>query len=89
MEVIAVWLVRLVGWYLMVGFIFGLFFVTVWAGRMDPSTRQTGWGFKLIILPGVATLWPVLAFRLLKHQTHPPEECSAHRRAAQKDSYDS
>ena len=82
MELMASWLVRMVGWYLLAGMIFGLLFVTVWAGRIDPSARQTGWGFKLIILPGVVALWPVLARRLLKQQTHPPEECSAHRRAA-------
>jgi hypothetical protein len=78
----ATWLVRVAGYYLAIGIIFGLFFIMRGAGKIDPSTRQTGWGFKLIILPGVSALWPLLAWRLLLHQNHPPVECNAHRQAS-------
>jgi len=82
MEAFVVWLIRGIGFYVIAGFLFGLYFINRGAGKIDPSARQTGISFKLLILPGVIALWPILANRLLKHQVHPPEECNAHRQAA-------
>jgi len=82
MEALALWLVRLVGLYLLVGFCFGLFFVIHGINRIDPSARSSGWGFRLIILPGVIALWPLLTSRMLRNQSSPPVECTAHRRAS-------
>lgn len=28
------------------------------AGRFDPAARKSSWGFRLVVLPGVAFLWP-------------------------------
>lgn len=46
--------------YAAVGVIVGAAFVTWGAGRVDPSARGAGIGFRLIILPGSAGLWPVV-----------------------------
>jgi hypothetical protein len=79
---IVTWGVRLAGVYALAGLAFAVFFVARGAGRMDPAARDGTWGFRLIILPGVAALWPLLAWRWLRGGTEPPVECTAHRRAA-------
>lgn len=76
-------LVRLLGVYLAIGFVFGLAFVVRGAGRIDPSARNGTWGFRLLILPGSVALWPVLARRWFGGATAPPAERNAHRDAAE------
>lgn len=51
------------GWHLGLGLVFGLAFVTLGIGRVDPAARGAGLGFRLLVLPGVALLWPLLAWR--------------------------
>lgn len=43
-------------------------FAFVWRGveRIDPAARGGGWGFRLLIWPGAAALWPLLASRWLR-----------------------
>ncbi|MEZ4775532.1 MAG: hypothetical protein R3D00_20270 [Bacteroidia bacterium] len=50
----------LVGIYLLVGVLFGLFFVFRGVQKTDPGAEGTGLGFRLLILPGAIALWPVL-----------------------------
>lgn len=47
--------------YAAAGFVFACAFVTL-------RVRQGGWGFRLIILPGSAALWPVLAMRWMRNK---------------------
>jgi hypothetical protein len=47
--------------YLAAGLAFGLAFVTVGVGRIDPAARGTPPAFRALILPGSAVLWPLLA----------------------------
>lgn len=56
----------------------------VWRGvtRIDPVARDSTVGFRLLILPGVTLLWPLLAIRWARGSVHPPLELNAHRRAA-------
>lgn len=71
--------------YLVVGIFFGIAFVTRGVQRIDHAAEGTGWTFRLIILPGVAALWPLLLRRWIRG-TQPAEERNAHRdraRAAQ------
>lgn len=82
-EVGASWLVLLVGAYLGVGLLFGIFFVTRGAQRIDPQAVGGSWGFRLAILPATAALWPVLARRWLKG-VPPPEERNPHRDLARR-----
>lgn len=77
------WGVRLLALYAGAGLVFALFFVTRGVGRVDPVARESTWGFRLIIVPGVVALWPLLARRWLRGQAEPPVECNAHRRAAE------
>lgn len=46
--------------YLVCGFIFVIPFITKGIEKVDEGAKGTGWGFKLIIAPGVIVLWPVL-----------------------------
>lgn len=48
------------------GLIFAAAFLTAGIGRVDPASRGSGIGFRLIILPGVAALWPVLLTRWIR-----------------------
>jgi fatty acid desaturase len=79
---LAHWIVLVAGVYLAIGLAFALLFVIRWAGRVDPAARNGTIGFRLLIIPGSALLWPFLAGRLLRGSTEPPEERNAHRVAA-------
>jgi hypothetical protein len=74
--------VLVAGVYLAIGLAFALIFVLRWAGRVDPAAQDGTLGFRLLILPGSALLWPLLAARLLRGTTESPEERNAHRLAA-------
>ena len=49
--------------YLLVGLVFGLFFVSAGLDRFDPAARGSSRTFRALILPGSAALWPVLAVK--------------------------
>ncbi len=67
--------------YIACGLAFAPFFVWRGVDRVDPGAKSAGLGFRLIILPGVAALWPVLLRRWLTGRL-PPAERNAHRDAA-------
>ena len=71
------------GLYLLAGLLFAVPFVLRGVNRIDPVARESTWGFRLIILPGVVALWPLLAHRWRRGQG-PPLEKNAHRRAAKR-----
>lgn len=71
------------GLYVATGVLVGVPFVLFGAQRIDPAARGGTWGFRLIILPGVVALWPLLAFRWITGAP-PPEESNTHRRAARR-----
>ncbi len=52
--------------YLALGLAFGVPFVWRGVERLDPAARGGTLGFRLLILPGCAALWPWLALRLLR-----------------------
>lgn len=68
--------------YAALGLLFALLFAARGAGRIDPSAKGAGLGFRLLIVPGAAALWPLLAWRWLRGAQEPPVENNAHRRAA-------
>ena len=70
------------GLYLLVGLLFAIVFVFFGAKKVDPPAGETGFFFKLLILPGSMVFWPHLLRRWIKGQT-PSEERSAHRSAAE------
>lgn len=81
LEPMARLLVATVGVYLAVGVVFAVPFVWRGVARIDPCAAAGSIGFRLLILPGVTALWPLLAFRWWRG-TPPPEEHNPHRRAA-------
>jgi len=75
-------LLSMVYGYAIAGVIFALPFVATWAGRIDPNAAAGTPGFRIIILPGVVLLWPLLLARMMARDPHPPEEWTGHRRAS-------
>jgi hypothetical protein len=49
--------------YALIGALFAPAFVWSGAARVDPLARTGTWGFRVLILPGAAALWPLLAVR--------------------------
>ena len=54
------------GLYTAMGLAFACVFLTLGISRVDPASKGSGIGFRLIILPGVAALWPVLVARWIR-----------------------
>lgn len=78
-------IVGLLATYAGVGAVFALLFVTLGVRRLDPAARDAGPGFRLLLVPGAAAFWPLLARRWLGGVTGPPLERNAHRAAARRD----
>ena len=47
--------------YTLIGIAFAIAFVAFGVSRVDPAAKGAPIGFRLLILPGVAALWPVMA----------------------------
>jgi hypothetical protein len=58
--------------------------VVVGLGRLDPVAAHGTWGFRLLVLPGLAAFWPLILFRVARGRGQPPLESNAHRRAARR-----
>jgi hypothetical protein len=52
--------------YAAVGLLVAAPFALKVAGRMDPAAQCGTWGFRLLILPGCAALWPLLLRKWLR-----------------------
>ena len=52
--------------YSLAGAVFAVAFVTMGIQRVDSVAVHAPLGFRLIVLPGVAALWPLLLVRWLK-----------------------
>jgi hypothetical protein len=65
------WLLDLLGVYAGAGLLFAIAFLTVGISQIDPDSKGSGVGFRLIILAGVAALWPVLLTRWVGKRTVP------------------
>jgi hypothetical protein len=79
---IAAALLLILGIYLVCGLVFAVAFVLVGVKRIDSHALHGSWGFRLLIFPGAAALWPLLLKRWASGTREPPEECNAHRRLA-------
>lgn len=55
-----------VGVYLALGAVFAVAWITVLAGRIDPGAKGAGIGFRLVIAPAAALLWPALLLRVFR-----------------------
>lgn len=72
-EAAAETLVLALGVYFVLGLLVGLIFVFGGAGRIDPAAKSKGLPFRvrLMILPGIIGLWPIMLTKLLV-QKEPP-----------------
>ncbi len=61
------------------GLIFAVPFVWFGVQRVDSEAQGSGVGFRLLILPGVAALWPMFLFRWTRRIVEPPVEKNSHR----------
>lgn len=68
-------LLLVVGLYAATGLLFAGVFVTIGVGRFDHAAGGAPWGFRLLIVPGVAALWPALAVMWVRRsrETSTPE----------------
>lgn len=48
------------GVYGAAGVVFAVPFASRGAGAIDPAAKRGTWGFRLLILPGVVALWPLM-----------------------------
>lgn len=68
------------GAYLAVGLVTAVFALFRGLGRIDPDALNATWGFRLIVLPGLVLLWPVIVRRMRSGDRRPPAEKTAHKR---------
>ncbi len=57
------WAVRLFLGYWAVGMLFAAAFAMFGVQRVDAAARGSGPGFRLMVMPGAAALWPLLAVK--------------------------
>jgi len=67
--------------YFGVGILFAVVFVWRGVGSIDQAAQSGTLGFRLLILPASALLWPLLARRWWR-RAQPPAERNPHRDAA-------
>ncbi len=56
-------MIWLAGAYVAAGVLFAAAFVTWGVQRVDPAAKGAPLGFRLLIMPGCAALWPLLLRR--------------------------
>lgn len=78
-ERVATWFVWAMYVYALIGGIFSLLFVIRGVQKVDSQARGSGLGFRLLIVPGVAALWPLFARRWVHAAGESPEERNPHR----------
>ena len=67
--------------YAAAGLLFAIAFLPRGILRLDERLHGSPYAVRLLILPGVAALWPLFAWRWLTHAPEPIER-NAHRSAA-------
>lgn len=63
---VAEWIVDALAAYGVAGAVFAAAFVTVGIQRVDPAAEHAPLGFRLIVMPGAAALWPLLLVRWVR-----------------------
>jgi hypothetical protein len=78
--VFATWLVRAAAVYVAVGVAFSAFLLVRGLRRFDEAAAQGGLGFRLLVLPGMVALWPLLL--VMWRRGEAVQERNAHDRVA-------
>ena len=66
---LAIIILLLAAAYLLMGLLFAIPFVIKGVTRIDEGASGSGWGFRLIIIPGTIVFWPFLLKKWMK-KTH-------------------
>lgn len=69
--------------YAGLGLVFAIAFVSFGVQRLDSEAQGSGIGFRLLILPGVAALWPMFLIRWTRGLVEPPVKKNPHRSLVQ------
>ena len=59
-------IILIVAAYLVAGFLFAVPFVIKGVLQIDEGAKGSGWGFRLIIIPGTMIFWPLLLSKWVK-----------------------
>ena len=59
--------------YALAGVVFALAFLPRGIVRVDERLRESPWRVRLLLMPGVAALWPLFAYRWRASQAPAPE----------------
>ena len=51
--------------YAACGVVVAALFLARWCKSFDPSAKDGTWGFRVLIVPGVVALWPVIVAKVL------------------------
>lgn len=72
-EATATLIVTAIGAYFLIGLLVGLIYMFGGAGRIDPAAKGKGLPIRvrLLILPGIMGLWPIMLMKLFV-QKEPP-----------------
>lgn len=54
--------------YLLIGLLFGLWFMAKGVQKVDTGMKDIKWILRLMILPGTMALWPIMLRKYLKSQ---------------------
>jgi len=69
----AQFIVALFEWYALAGMVFAALFLPRAIARVDPRAAPAPVTLRALILPGVAALWPLFAWRWLRGTVEPIE----------------
>jgi membrane protein implicated in regulation of membrane protease activity len=78
-ERLATLLVHALYLYGIAGLVFAIAFVMAGVKHIDSQAIGSGVGFRVLIFPGAAALWPILLRRWISRTGEPPEERNPHR----------
>jgi len=78
-ERVATLLVHALYLYGIAGLVFAIAFVITGVKHIDSQTIGSGAGYRVLIFPGAAVLWPLLLRRWISRTAEPPEERNPHR----------
>jgi hypothetical protein len=57
--------------YLVLGLAFALAFITRGVAAIDPNAQGMPWPARLLIVPGVAALWPLMLWKWFTQKSPP------------------
>ena len=69
MEIVINIFLAVLGSYLLIGLLFGLYFLFKGATKIDPLMQDTKKKVRVLLVPGVIATWPFLIGRLYKSKT--------------------